>query len=177
MKFALVLAEKAQFPVAWMCRILNVSSSGYYAWCSRPPSERKLRDEKLGVRVAAAHTVSRGVYGSPRVHADLQAQGEAVSRKRVARLMSEQGLTGRLPRRFVRTTDSAHDLPVAKNLLGQQFTVAAPDQVWVGDITYIGTWEGWLYLAVLVDLCSRRVIGWAMASTRRRSLPEARRAA
>lgn len=164
-------AEKANFPVAWMCRKLQVSRSGFYAWCDRPPSERQKRDETLALKVVAVHTESDGVYGVPRVYAELQAQGEKVGRKRVARLMGERGLTGTAPKRFVPTTDSAHDLPVAENHLDRQFTVAEPDKVWVGDITYIGTWEGWLYLAVLIDVCSRRVVGWAMADNMRTELP------
>jgi transposase InsO family protein len=170
-RFALIEAEKANFAVRWMCRKLEVSRSGFYAWLSRSPSERDRRDCELGVRVAAIHAESRGTYGSPRVHAELKAAGEEVSRKRVARLMQAQGLSGQLPRRFVRTTDSAHDRPVAPNVLDRQFTVEEPDKVWVGDITYIGTWEGWLYLAVLIDVCSRRVVGWAMADNMRTELP------
>lgn len=164
-------AEKACFPVAWMCRRLEVSRSGYYAWCGRPRATHEQRDQELAVRVAAIHAESRGVYGSPRVHAELKDDGEAVGRKRVARLMEQQGLSGKLPRRFVHTTDSSHGLPVAKNLLDRQFSVAEPNKVWVGDITYIGTWEGWLYLAVLIDVCSRRVVGWAMANNMRTDLP------
>jgi transposase InsO family protein len=170
-KFRFINAEKAYFPVAWMCRRLEVSRSGYYAWCGRPEAAHDKRDQQLAVRVAAIHAESRGVYGSPRVHAELKGDGEAVGRKRVARLMEEQNLSGKLPRRFVRTTDSSHGLPVAKNLLGRQFSVPEQDKVWVGDITYIGTWEGWLYLAVLIDVCSRRVVGWAMADNMRTELP------
>jgi transposase InsO family protein len=162
-KFRFVEAEKACFPVAWMCRHLDVSRSGYYAWRGRPPAAHEKRDQQLAVRVAAIHAENLGVYGSPRILEELKEKGEAVGRKRIARLMQEQDLTGRLPRRFVRTTDSAHQLPVAENLLNRQFSVEEPDKVWVGDITYIGTWEGWLYLAVLIDVCSRRVVGWAMA--------------
>lgn len=164
-------AEKANFPVAWMCRQLKVSRSGYYAWCGRPQAAHEKRDQQLAVRVAAIHAESRGVYGSPRIYAELKEDGEAVGRKRVARLMHEQELSGKLPRRFVRTTESSHQLPVAENVLDRQFAVAEPDKVWAGDITYIGTWEGWLYLAVLIDVCSRRVVGWAMAETMHTELP------
>lgn len=171
MKFAFIDAEKANFPVAWMCRRLDVSRSGLYAWRRRPQADHDKRDQQLAVRISAIHTESRGVYGSPRVHAELKAAGEEVGRKRVARLMEEQGLSGKLPRRFVRTTDSSHQLPVAENVLDRKFSVDEPNKVWVGDITYIGTWEGWLYLAVLIDVCSRRVVGWAMADNMRTELP------
>jgi transposase InsO family protein len=171
MKFRFMEAEKACFPVAWMCRHLDVSRSGFYAWRGRPPAAHAKRDQQLAIRVAAIHAENLGVYGSPRIFEELKEKGEAVGRKRIARLMQEQDLTGRLPRRFVRTTDSAHQLPVAENLLNRQFSVEEPDKVWAGDITYIGTWEGWLYLAVLIDVCSRRVVGWAMADNMRAELP------
>jgi transposase InsO family protein len=171
MRFALIDAEKANFAVRWLCRRLEVSRSGYYAWRGRAPAARAKRDEQLAVRVAAIHAENRGVYGSPRIHEELVEAGEAVGRKRVARLMQEQGLSGKPPKRFVRTTDSAHKLPVADNLLDRKFNVEEPDRVWVGDITYIGTWEGWLYLAVLIDVCTRRIVGWAMADKMRTELP------
>jgi putative transposase len=171
MRFALIEAEKANFSVRWMCLRLEVSPSGYYAWRGRAPAARAKRDAHLAVRVAAIHAENRGVYGSPRVHKELTEAGEVVSRKRVARLMQEQGLSGKLPKRFVRTTDSKHQLPVAENVLDRKFGVEEPDKVWVGDITYIGTWEGWLYLAVLIDVCTRRVVGFAMSDNMRTELP------
>ena len=145
-----MLGEKA-FPVRWMCKHLEVSCSGFYAWRSRPESELARRDRVLGVRIAAVHAENRGVYGSPRIYDELRADGEAVSKKRVARLMREKALSGKAPRRFRRTTDSSHGLPVAENILDRNFTVDRPNEVWVGDITYVRTWEGWLYVAVVLD--------------------------
>ena len=162
MKFVFMLGEKA-FPVRWMCKRLEVSCSGFYAWRARPESEHARRDRVLGARIAAVHSENRGVYGSPRICDELRADGEKVSKKRVARLMREKGLTGKAPRRFRRTTDSSHGLPVAENILARNFAVDSPNEVWVGDITYVRTWEGWLYAAVVLDLYSRRVVGWAVA--------------
>ena len=151
-----------------MCRVLSVSPSGFYAAQRRVPSSRARRDEALRLKVRAAHTRSRRRYGAPRVHAELQAQGEQVGKKRVARLMREDGLVARRRRRFVRTTDSRHNHPIAPNLLDRQFgveQVAGPNRVWVSDLTYVPTREGWLYLATVLDLASRRVVGWAMRET------------
>jgi transposase InsO family protein len=153
----------ADFPVSVMCEVLGVSRSGYYAWASRAESARAAADRALAAEIRAAHTASRGRYGSPRVHAELRARGRRVGRKRVARLMRGMGLAARRRRRFRRTTDSRHSFPIAPNLLGRNFTAAAPDRVWLADLTYIWTAEGWLYLAVVLDLCTRRVVGWAMA--------------
>lgn len=163
MKFAFIEAEKASAPVALLCRVLGVSRSGFYAWQARPPSPRDVEDGKLAVAVAAAHKGSRGTYGSPRVREELKADGISVSRKRVARIMNELGLEGRPKRPYKATTDSKHSLPVAENLLERKFEVAAPDVAWVTDITYIWTAEGWLYLAAILDLFSRRVVGLAMS--------------
>lgn len=163
MRFAFIEAEKALFPIRVMCRVLQVTVSGFYAWRKRPKSEHARRDEQLAVKVRAFHRTSRGTYGSPRVCRDLRAEGEGVGRKRVARIMREQGIRGCPPRRFRKTTDSNHSLAVAKNLVGRNFRPAAPDQLWATDITYVRTWEGWLYLAVVLDLYSRRVVGWASA--------------
>ena len=151
-----------------MCRVLSVSPSGFYAAQRRVPSSRARRDEALRLKVRAAHTRSRRRYGAPRVHAELQAQGEQVGKKRVARLMREDGLVARRRRRFVRTTDSRHSHPIAANLLDRQFgveQVAGPNRVWVSDLTYVPTREGWLFLATVLDLASRRVVGWAMRET------------
>jgi putative transposase len=153
----------ASFPVSVMCEVLGVSRGGYYAWAVRPESARAAADRALAAEIRAVHADSRGRYGSPRVHAELRAHGRRVGRKRVARLMRGMGLSARRKRRFRRTTDSAHAFPVAPNLLGRDFTAAAPDRVWLADLTYIRTAEGWLYLAVVLDLYSRRVVGWAMA--------------
>jgi len=153
-----------------MCRTLNVSSSGFHAWKKRAESNRAKDDQRLGTKIAAIHRQSRGTYGSPRIHQELIAQEVAIGRKRVARLMRERGITARLPRRYRRTTDSDHDLAVADNVLSRSFTVERPDRAWVTDITYIWTWEGWLYLAVVIDLFSRRVVGWSMTDHLRTEL-------
>jgi transposase InsO family protein len=160
-KFAFIEEKKVAFPVEPMCRVLGVSSSGYYAWQRRPPSERSKADARLAVQVAAAHKRSRSTYGSPRVHADLRARGVRVGRKRVERLMRENGIQARRKRRFRRTTDSNHPNPVAPNILARRFEPAAPNTVWVTDVTYVWTAEGWLYLAVMLDLFARKVVGWA----------------
>ncbi len=151
-----------------MCRVLAVSPAGFYAAQCRRLSARGQRDQALRLKVRAVHARSRRRYGAPRVHAELRARGERVAKKRVARLMREDGLVGRQPRRWVRTTDSAHAQPVAPNVLDRRFGVAqvpGPDRVWVSDLTYIPTREGWLFLAVVLELASRRVVGWAMRET------------
>lgn len=165
MKFALIDAEKANFPVAFMCSELGVSRSGYYAWQARPPSARESEDIALGARVLDLHLGSERRYGSPRVHKALAAEGLHVSRKRVVRLMREHCLVARKKPRFVTTTDSCHQLPTAPNVLARRFDQPEPDRVWAGDITYLATAEGWLYLAVIIDLCSRRVVGWATSDS------------
>jgi putative transposase len=164
-KFAFVSAEQVAFPVSMTCRVLGVSASGYYAWKARPGSTRSRRDLELGDQVRAAYDASSGRYGSPRVHAELRASGEKVGRKRIARLMKEAGLAGRTKRRFRKTTDSKHTFPIAPNVLERDFTTTAPNQAWVTDITYLWTREGWLYLAVMLDLFSRRVVSWATSAT------------
>jgi len=153
----------ADFPIQAMCETLGVSRSGYYAWASRAESARVAADRALAAEIQTAHTASRGRYGSPRVHAELRARGRRVGRKRVARLMRGMGLAARRRRRFRRTTDSSHAFPIAPNLLARNFTAEAPDRVWLADLTYIWTAEGWLYLAAVLDLYTRRVVGWAMA--------------
>jgi len=162
-KFTFISAEKAWAPIAVSCKVLQVSRSGYYAWEARGRSTRSVADDKLAVDVAAAFQVGRGAYGSPRVHKELKASGIAVSRKRIARLMAQLGLEGRRKRRFKATTDSKHTMPVAENILDRNFEVNAPDVAWVTDITYVWTAEGWLYLAAILDLFSRRVVGFAMS--------------
>jgi len=160
-KFAFIDAEKAQHAVRTLCRVLEVSRSGFYAWKQREAPPRSRADALLSVEIATVHRRSRRTYGSPRVHAELRARGRQVGRKRVARLMRQQGLQARRKRRFRATTDSKHQFPVAENSLGRQFEVIAPNLVWVADITYVWTREGWLYLAVVLDLFARRVVGWA----------------
>lgn len=164
MKFEFMLAEKAHFPVAFMCRQLGVSRAGFYAWRYRPESARARENSVLAAEVAAIHHESRDTYGSPRVHVELRARGRAVCRHRIARLMRDQGLRSRRRRRFVKTTDSAHQHPIAPNVLERNFSPESPNTVWAGDITYVPTAEGWLFLAVVIDLFSRRVIGWAMGA-------------
>ena len=164
MKFAFIAAEKATYPVRVLCRTLEVSRAGFYAWHTRPAAPRTQQDQRLGVEIQAIHAESRQRYGSPRVHAELRDRGQRVSRKRVARLMRAQGLCARRRRRFRITTNSNHPLAVAPNVLARQFAVPAPDTAWVTDITYLWTHEGWLYLAVILDLFSRAVVGWAMSA-------------
>jgi transposase InsO family protein len=163
-KFACILAEKAHFPVSLMCSCLQVSRSGFYAWLRRPPSKRASENERLLVRIRDAHEQSKKRYGSPRVYKALRIEGDPAGRHRIARLMRLAGLRARKARKFVRTTDSRHDQPVAANLLDRRFDVNAPNTAWASDITYIPTGEGWLFLAVVLDLFSRRVVGWAMSS-------------
>ncbi len=170
MKFAFVHAEKANWPVRPMCRVLEVSPAGYYAWRARPESKRTRRDRQLGVEVEESFERSRRTYGSPRIHADLRTRGVKVSRKRVARLMKEKGIRGMVRRRYVKTTDSPKGAPPAENILDQDFTATAPNQRWVGDVTYLRAPEGWLYLAVILDLYSRRVVGWATSAKNDRKL-------
>ncbi len=155
-------AEKALYPVTLMSRLLEVSRSGFYAWDKRAESARRRSDRALVVHIKAAHRASRDTYGSPRVHRELLAQGHTVGRGRVARLMRENALRGKRKRRFRNTTQSVHAHPIAPNVLKREFTVDKPNAAYVSDITYIWTLEGWLYLAVILDLYSRRVVGWAM---------------
>jgi len=162
-RFLFIRAEKASYPVTVMCRVLEVTRSGYYAFEKRSPSERAKANAQLLVKIRTVHERGRRKYGSPRVHEKLTAQGEHVGRHRVARLMSENGIQARRTRRFCRTTDSGHGLPVAENILDRRFAVEAPDRAWVTDITYVPTGEGWLYVAVVLDLFSRRVVGMAMS--------------
>ncbi len=163
MRYRFIEAEKAAYPVTLMCRILRVSRSGFYAWNKRTESARARSDRALVVDIKAAHQISRGTYGSPRLHRELVAQGHTVGRGRVARLMRENHVRGKRRRRFRITTQSNHHHPVAPNTLARQFAVTRPNVAWVGDITYVWTLEGWLYLCVILDLYSRRVVGWAMS--------------
>jgi putative transposase len=163
-------AEKAIFSLAMMCKQVGVSRSGYYAWKKRTPSKRQKQNKELLMHIEQAHKESHGTYGSPRVLKDIKELGFVVGRNRVARLMHAHGITGQAPPRFRRTTDSKHTLPIADNVLERKFEVDGPDKVWAADITYIRTWEGWLYLAVVIDLFSRRVVGWSMATHLRTDL-------
>ena len=163
-------ANQADFPVATMCRLLEVSPSGYYAWQDRAPSARARADEVLLTRICAIHERSRGTYGAPRIHAELAEEGIHMGRKRVARLMKRAGLQGVSRRKWVCTTVRAPEARPAPDLVARRFRAEAPDRIWVADITYIPTWAGFLYLAVVLDVFSRRVVGWAMASHLRTEL-------
>jgi transposase InsO family protein len=160
-RFAFIDAKKAEHQISTLCRVLKVRRSGYYAWLEREESDRAVKDRQLVVEVRAVFAEMKKRYGSPRIHRELRNRGTRVCRHRIARLMREQRLRARPRRRFVKTTDSKHNQPTPDNVLARNFTAPAPDRVWVGDVTYISTREGWLYLAVLLDLYSRRVVGWA----------------
>jgi putative transposase len=162
--------EKASHPIATLCRVLGVSSSGYYAWCDRPLSTRAQTDQVLLVQIQAIHERSRGTYGAPRIHAELQTQGVRCGRKRVARLMREADLMGAQRRRYHGTTRQDRQAVPAPDLVQRDFTASAPNQLWVADITYVPTEEGWLYLATVLDAWSRRIVGWAMADMLRTEL-------
>ena len=159
-----VSENQAVYPVATMCRLLGVSPSGYYAWTKRQPSHRAQADMMLLGRIQETHTASRGTYGAPRIHVELASQDVHVGRKRVARLMSAAGLAGVSRRKFVRTTskDGGRQAP---DLVDRNFAADRPDLLWVADITHIPTWAGFLYLAVVLDAYSRRIVGWSMATT------------
>ena len=161
MRFELIDAAKKEFPVQRLCKVLGVSPSGYFAWKERPASLRQRDDMVLLAHVRAALAVSNRTYGSPRMVHELRDSGLAIGRRRVARLMRENGMKARQKRRFKRTTDSLHAFPVAPNLLDQDFTATGPNQKWGADISYVWMLEGWLYLAVVIDLFARRVVGWA----------------
>jgi transposase InsO family protein len=159
-----------QFPITILCHVMRVASSGYYAWLRRPESPRARQNRALVTQIKAAHRRSRKTYGRRRIHIQLQREGVHCSRNRVARLMRQNSLQGLRRRAFRATTNSRHSFPVAPNRLARNFTATAPDQVWVSDITYLGCEEGWEYLATVMDLYSRRIVGWAMQSTLDRSL-------
>lgn len=168
MKYASIQAHRREFKVALMCRVLRVSRSGFYAAQRRGPSKRAIQRERLRLHVRVSFAKSRTRYGSPRVHKDLRAEGVQASRRQVAELMREEGLRATARRRFVATTDSTHGRAVAANHLERKFAVEQnprPNRVWVSDLTYLPTAEGWLYLAVVLDLASRRVVGWNTGAT------------
>jgi transposase InsO family protein len=163
-KFAFIKESLSDHPVEVCCEVLQVSRSGYYAWRDRPASAQSIRREQLAQKIRSVHEQNRRVYGSPRVCQALVAQGEKVSQNTVAKLMKQQQLRAKSRRKFLpRTTDSDHANPVAANVLDRQFTAQMPNQKWAVDITYIPTDQGWLYLAGVIDLCSRRIVGWSMA--------------
>jgi putative transposase len=170
MIFAFIACEKANHPIAMLCRVLGVSSSGYYAWRTRGPSARAQADAALLTRIRTAHEESRGTYGAPRIQADLRAAGVRCSRKRVARLLRGAGLVGCHRRRFVVTTQRAATTSPTPDRVQRQFVASAPNRLWSADITAIPTWDGFLYLAVVLDVFSRKIVGWAMADHLRTEL-------
>jgi len=165
MRFQFISEKVADFPIRAMCRALGVSPAGYYGWQTRPLGARATDDRRLAREVERAHQASRGVYGSPRVARELRAQGRAVSTKRIARIMRENGLVGRRRRRYKTTTDSRDNTSVAPNLVAREFVRSKPNEVWVTDVTAVFTATGWLYLAAILDLFSRTVVGWATSAT------------
>lgn len=172
MKFSFIEEHLSEFPVGAACDALAVSRSGYYAWQERPESPRSKRRLELVEKIKAIHEQNRRVYGSPRIFQALKAQGDAVCENTVAGVMREHEIRAKTKRKFVpRTTDSNHASPVAANVLDRQFQAEVPNRKWVVDITYIPTDEGWLYLAGVLDLCSRKLVGWSMADHLRAELP------
>jgi len=170
--FEFVEAQRAHYSVEMLCDVLDVSRAGFYAWKKRGVSQRRIDDARLAIEIAKIHEESDKAYGSPRVHVALEKQGRRVSRKRVARVMRQGNLAGKRRRGFrVTTTTRDETLPIAPNLLARCFAQSKPNRVWVGDITYLWTREGWMYLAVLIDLYSRRVVGWAMSISLSTELP------
>ena len=170
MRFALIDQAKEQFPVHRLCGVLGVSASGYFAWKDRPACRRQRDDLVLLAHARSSFALSNGTYGSPRMTRELQDNGFAVGRRRTARLMRENDLKARQKRRFKRTTDSEHSWPIAPNIIDQDFAADGPNQKWGVDISYVWTREGWLYLAVVIDLFSRRVVGWAVGDRLHRRL-------
>ena len=163
MKYAFIKSHRTTFSVNLMCNVMEVTRSAFYDWLNRPESVRSREDRQLGEKVKKIHEKSREIYGARRIRQELVEDGEPISRTRVGRLMKQQGLESKSKRKFKATTNSNHGRPVAPNLLDREFLVDQPDTVYAGDITYIPTNEGWLYLAVLIDLYSRAVVGWAMS--------------
>ena len=172
MKYQFITTHRQEFEITVMCRVLQVSRSGYYAWRRRPVSGREMANQKLTQQIEEIHQQSRQTYGSPRIQAELADQGVKCGPNRVARLMQEAELQAKQSRQFkVTTTDSAHNYPVAPNLLARNFQANRANEKWLADITYIPTAEGWLYLAAVMDLYSRRIVGWAMGESLERGLP------
>ena len=171
MIFRFIAAERAVHSIKTMCRVLDVSRSGFHAWARREPSARALEDERLTGRIREIHRANRRVYGSPRIHAELAlGDGVRVGRKRVERLMRQAGISGMVRRRRGRTTISVPGVRVCEDLVDRRFLASSPDRLWVADITYLRTWEGWLYLVAVQDVYSRRIVGWSMADHMRAEL-------
>jgi transposase InsO family protein len=160
-----IAKENKLYSIEKMCQYLKVSRSGYYQWCQRTESTRKKKDNELKEKILAIYVLHKKRYGSPRIHEELRDMGIHCGKKRVERLMRELGIQARCKRQFKVTTNSKHNYPIAPNLLNRKFNVTAPNKVWVSDITYIRTWEGWLYLAIVMDLFSRKIVGWSMSKT------------
>lgn len=171
MKFAAINAQLSEYTASWMCKKLKVSRAGFYSWKNRTNCAREIEDQKLAVKIRAYHQASRKTYGSVRILRDLRDEGIRVGRKRVMRLMRTDGLSGRRKTKYVHTTNSNHRFPIAQNVLERNFEVDEPNKVWVGDITYLRTDEGWVYLAVLLDLYSRKIVGWAVSNSMHTALP------
>jgi putative transposase len=171
MKFRLIEDQREAFPVRVLCDVMGVSPAGYYAWRGRPESPREAANRALLTEIRRLHLAHRGRYGAPRIHAALRGLGHTASRGRIERLMRRQGIRAVTPQRFQAcTTDSRHDWPIAPNRLGQKFAAERPNQVWLADISYVPTSEGWLYLAVVLDLFTRKIVGWAMREHMRAEL-------
>lgn len=170
MKYLFMKENRFVFSVEGMASALEVSKSGYYAWNKRPERQRTKENRELLDKITVIHDVSRKTYGSPRITDELKDQGIITSKNRVARIMKQNGIRAKAARKFKVTTNSKHSYPVCKNLIQKPFFAEYPDQIWLSDITYIPTNEGWLYLAVILDLCSRQIIGWAMSSRQKKDL-------
>lgn len=170
MRFRFIDQAKKEFPAYRLCHLMGVSQSGYFAWKARPASRRQHDDMVMLTHIRSAYFLSNETYGSPRMTRELQDQGFTVGRRRIARLMRENGLHARHKKRFRKTTDSHHAFPVAPNIIAQDFATTGPNQKWGADISYIWTREGWLYLAVVIDLFARRVVGWAVSDRLHRQL-------
>lgn len=171
-RYEFIDQHRAEFPVLRMCAVLSVSASGYYAWRSRPVSVRAQENQRLTAEITEVYEASRKTYGSPRIYQELAARGRSVSQNRVARLMQTGNIAVKRKKKRKITTDSCHAYPIAPNILNRNFTAARPNQKWVGDITYIPTAEGWLYLATVMDLFSRKIVGWALEPTLESGLVE-----
>ena len=172
MRYRFIQENTPCFAVRTMCRVLAVKAAGYYAWLGRKPTLRQMKHLQLIEQIRSVHKDSRGIYGSPRVHRELLDRGVKVCENTVAKVMKQQQIRSKVKRRFVVTTDSAHALEPAQNLLDRRFTVALPNRVWCSDITFVATDEGWLFVALVMDLCSRRIVGWAMADHLRSQLTQ-----
>jgi transposase InsO family protein len=169
-RYAFIEEQRREYPVTMLCRVLGVTTQGYYTWLKEPVSTRNKEDAELSAKIRVIYADSKGRYGSPRIHDELVTEGKRCGKKRVARLMQAEGLKAKASRKFRVTTDSSHSKPIAPDLVQRNFTAAAPNKVWVGDITYLPTVEGWLYLAVFIDLYSRMVVGWAIGTRMQASL-------